>query len=369
MTIDTGKSYGVYIHIPFCKAKCKYCAFVSTPDFSLQKIYVDTLIKEIKDSHCKGGCVDTVYIGGGTPSCLYRGGLADIMSAVRNNFRVMDDAEITVECNPESVSEDFIAECKDVGVNRISMGLQSSCDNVLRAIGRVHTYADYLKAVELLAHSFDNISSDIILGLPEQTSADVVNSITTVARCCSHLSVYALTVEEGTPLYNAGYAPSDDDIADLYDLAYGKLLELGFNRYEVSNFAMRGRESKHNNKYWECMPYIGFGVAAHGYDGERMRYMHGEDIKEYIASPTAVSYALTDKDLYNEYVMLRLRTEKGIVTDDFYKRFGYDFCRRNAEVLDRLKSEKLIVCADGAVRISPDKMFVMNSVIEQLMLD
>ncbi|MDE6028974.1 MAG: radical SAM family heme chaperone HemW [Clostridiales bacterium] len=369
MTIDTEKSYGVYVHIPFCKAKCKYCAFVSTPDFSLQKAYVDTLVKEINDSTYKGGVVDTVYIGGGTPSCLFRGGLADIMRAVRSSFRVTDGAEITVECNPESVSADFVAECKDSGVNRISMGLQSSCDNVLRAIGRVHTYADYVNAVELLARSFDNISSDIILGLPEQTSADVINGITTVARYCSHLSVYALTVEYGTLLYNSGYAPSDDDIADLYDLAYAKLVELGFSRYEVSNFARGGRESKHNNKYWECLPYIGFGVAAHGYDGARTRFMHCDDIGKYIACSTVESYALTDKDLYNEYVMLRLRTERGISTDGFYKRFGYDFCEYNAEVLDRLKKDKLIVFADGAVRIAPDKMFVMNSVIEQLMLD
>lgn len=367
--IGTKNTHGIYIHIPFCKAKCKYCAFVSTPDFSLQKAYVDTLIKEITEINIKGSRVDTVYIGGGTPSCLFRGGLADILSAVRNSFRVAGGAEVTVECNPESVTAEFISECKDCGVNRISMGLQSSCDNVLRAIGRVHTYADYLKAAELLAHSFDNISSDIILGLPEQTAADIANGITAVARHCSHLSVYALTVEQGTPLYNSGYAPSDDYIADLYDLARGRLADLGFCRYEVSNFALSGRESKHNNKYWECMPYIGFGVAAHGYDGERTRFMHGDDIAEYIASPKAESYFLTDKDLYNEYVMLRLRTEKGIVTDDFRKRFGCDFCKRNVNVLDRLKHENAVVCQGGAVRISPDKMFVMNSIIEQLMLD
>lgn len=369
MTIDAEKTYGVYIHIPFCRAKCKYCAFVSTPDFSLQDAYVDTLIKEINSSEYRTGIVDTVYIGGGTPSCLYRGRLARIMSAVRNNFRVSDCAEITVECNPESVSADFIAECKDCGINRISMGLQSSCDNVLRAIGRVHTYADYIKAVELLSRSFDNISSDIILGLPEQDGDDIVNSVTTVSRYCSHISVYALTVENGTPLYDIGYDPSDDDIADLYDLAYAKLNDLGFRRYEVSNFALNGRVSRHNKKYWECKPYIGFGVAAHGYDGYRTRFMHGDDIVRYIASPKAESYSLTDKDLYNEYVMLRLRTEKGIVLKDFRNRFGYDFCASNAALIDRFRSEKLIVCADGAVKISHDKMLVMNSIIEELMLD
>ena len=363
------KTYGVYIHIPFCKAKCKYCAFVSTPDFSLQKSYVNTLIDEINSSQSVGSIVDTVYIGGGTPSCLYRGGLYEIMHALRGRYNILPNAEITVECNPESVNSEFIAECKDIGVNRVSMGLQSSCDSVLREIGRIHTYSDYIKAVTLLSRSFDNISSDLILGLPHQISDDIKNSVFAIAQYCAHISVYALTVEEGTPLHKSGYTPSDDGIADLYDLAYDSLLGLGFHRYEVSNFAIDGRESKHNKKYWDCMPYIGFGVAAHGYDGERTRYMHGDDILQYIDCPKAQSYALTDKDMYNEYVMLRLRTEKGISLSDFIKRFGYDFYERNMGVVDRLKSENLLICADGAIRISPEKMFVMNSVIEQLMLD
>lgn len=363
------KTYGVYIHIPFCKAKCKYCAFVSTPDFSLQKPYVTALVDEIKSSSSVCGAVDTVYIGGGTPSCLYRGGLHNIMHALRDRYDILQNAEITVECNPESVDSNFIAECKDIGVNRVSMGLQSSCDSVLREIGRIHTYSDYINAVTLLSHSFDNISSDLILGLPGQQSYDIINSVSAIAQYCAHISVYALTVEEGTPLYKSGYAPSDDSIADLYDLAYDSLLNLGFHRYEVSNFAICGRESKHNKKYWDCMPYIGFGAAAHGYDGERTRYMHGDDILQYIECSKAQSYALTDKDLYNEYVMLRLRTEKGVVIDDFIKRFGYDFYRRNMDIVDRLQREKLLICTGGSIRIAPEKMFVMNSVIEQLMLD
>lgn len=363
------KTHGVYIHIPFCKAKCKYCAFVSTPDFSLQKIYVEVLKNEMTGSPLSNVAVDSVYIGGGTPSCLYRGGLYSIMCALGSKFSVLSDAEITVECNPESVNDQFIAECKDMGVNRISMGLQSSCDRVLRKIGRIHTYGDYIKAVELLAQSFDNISTDIILGLPCQMSDDVINSIDTSSAYCSHVSVYALTVEQGTPLYASGYAPSDDYIADLYDLAYNKLCDSGFSRYEVSNFAKDGRQSRHNLKYWSCLPYIGFGVASHGYDGRGTRYMHGESIEEYIRCYEPKSYALTEKDLYNEYVMLRLRTEAGINRSDFVARFGYDIYTRNAYVIDRSVSEGLIVCTGDSVRISPDKMFVMNSIIESLMLD
>lgn len=365
----TDQKIGIYIHIPFCKAKCNYCAFVSTPDFSLQKQYVSALIGEIKDSKSNRPCVDSVYIGGGTPSCLYSGGLYQIMNALHDSYDIVNNSEITVECNPESVTADFIAECLDIGVNRISMGLQSSCDASLRAIGRIHTFSDYLKAVKLVARSFDNISSDIILGLPNQTSEDVLKSVTALTEYCCHASVYALTVEDGTPLCKTGYVPSDDVTADLYDLAYAKLIDCGFGRYEVSNFAVRGRESRHNLKYWSCVPYVGFGVAAHGYDGAKTRYFHGDDILEYIESPKPQSYSLSDKDLYNEYVMLRLRTESGIAKKLFFKRFGYDFYESNKLTIERLEKEGLIVCDGDDVKIASDKMFVMNSIIEQLMLD
>ncbi|MCH5153718.1 MAG: radical SAM family heme chaperone HemW [Clostridiales bacterium] len=368
MTDRKDKMFGLYIHIPFCKAKCKYCAFVSTPDFSLQKNYVKALIKEINDSTLIGSAIDTVYIGGGTPSCLYRGALTDIMSAVKDNFTLLRDAEITVECNPESVTEEFADESKDLGANRISMGLQSQCNAVLRAAGRIHTLEQYEKAIDILSEKFNNISSDIILGLPLQDISDVDKSISVISEL-KHVSVYALTVEQGTPLFAEGYTADDDRIADFYDFACEKLADLGFCRYEVSNFAKIGYESMHNKKYWNCLPYIGFGVAAHGYDGERTRYMHGDDIAEYIMSPKAQSYTLTDKDMYNEYVMLRLRTERGIVLDDFAERFGYDFFHNNADTVKRLQGEELIVCADGSVKIAENKMFVMNYIIEQLMLD
>ncbi|MCH5155501.1 MAG: radical SAM family heme chaperone HemW [Clostridiales bacterium] len=368
MTTDVGKKYGVYIHIPFCKAKCKYCAFVSTPDFSLQKSYVSALLGEINRCQLKGSDVDSIYIGGGTPSCLYSGGIAEILTAVKNNFNVLSDAEITVECNPESVDDAFADECKESGVNRISMGLQSQCTVVLLASGRIHTLEQYKTAIDILSRRFDNISSDIILGLPLQDISDIEQSLNLMTEL-KHVSVYALSVEQGTPLYTEGYSVDDDMIADFYDCACKKLIGMGFYRYEVSNFAKIGYESRHNNKYWNCMPYIGFGVAAHGYDGKRTRYKHGDDISEYICSPVAESYLLTDRDMYNEYVMLRLRTERGIAIDEFKKRFGYDFCERNADILNKLQSEGLIVCADGAVKIAPDRLYVMNSIIEQLMLD
>lgn len=368
MTFKADNVYGIYIHVPFCKAKCKYCAFVSTPDFSLQNSYVEALIKEINLCTLKGSLVDSVYIGGGTPSCLRRGALSQILSAIYNNFVVSSDAEITVECNPESVTEAFADECKGHGVNRISMGLQSQCNTVLRSVGRIHTLEQYKKAIAILSRRFDNISSDIILGLPLQDISDIEKSVDIISGL-KHVSVYALTVEQGTPLFAEGYSVDDDIIADYYDFVCEKLKRFDFCRYEVSNFAKVGYESRHNNKYWNCMPYIGFGVASHGYDGERTRYMHCDDIAEYIRSPKPQSYLLSDKDMYNEYVMLRLRTERGIVLADFAERFGYDFLKRNKDIINKLQCEGLIICEGGRIKIAPDRMFVMNSIIEQLMLD
>lgn len=367
---QVNETIGIYIHIPFCRAKCGYCAFVSTPDMSLQKEYITALVREISQSKWRGATVDTVYIGGGTPSCLYRGGITSVMSAVKDAFTILPDPEITVECNPESVDTGFTDECAACGVNRISMGLQSSNDDILRKIDRVHTFADYTAAMRLLETKFDNISTDIILGLPDQTVADVCYSIDAVADRCSHISVYALAVEEGTPLFMSGYSVDDDGIADLYDAACARLSEHGFYRYEVSNFCKRGKKSKHNCKYWECKPYAGFGVAAHGYNGDRVRYMHGNDIEKYIASPSQIEIAeLSDKDMYNEYVMLRLRTEGGIVFDDFFKRFGYSFVRQNEKILQGLSADGLMSVDKFGARIAPDRMFVMNGIIEELMLD
>ncbi len=363
------KTYGIYVHIPFCRSKCKYCAFVSTPDASLQKRYVSALLSEISRSTHRGAAVDTVYIGGGTPSCLFDGGISKTVSAIRDAFDVSASAEITVECNPESVSELFIDECVKSGVNRVSMGLQSACDGVLRAVGRVHTYNDYVSAVKLLATAFDNISSDIILGLPQQSFDDVDKAVDTISEYCKHASVYALSVESGTPLFAQGYKADDDLVADMYDRACSRLFDNGFMRYEVSNFARDGNVSAHNVKYWRCAPYLGFGVASHGYDGVGTRYAHGDDILGYIADQTPESYALSPKDKYNEYIMLALRTVDGIDLSDYEKRFGASFIAENESVLRDLTDGGYVVATDERVKIADRYLFVMNGIIERLMKD
>lgn len=365
---QNGKAaFGVYIHVPFCKAKCAYCAFSSITDLSLQDRYIKAVVSEILSAPERGAPVDTVYIGGGTPSCLYRGAIAELLSAVCSAFELSETAEITVEANPESCDGAFAEECAAAGVNRISIGLQSADDGVLRAVGRIHTCADFIKAVELLrSHGFCNISSDLILGLPHQTVDDVKTAVGIIAEHCAHASVYALTVEEGTALDRLGYSPDDDAVADMYDAACAALGERGFYRYEVSNFARDGKYSRHNVKYWRCDPYIGFGAAAHGYDGESARYSHAEGAREYIADGSRRYTALSETDRYNEYIMLALRTERGISEEDFFRRFGYDLADTNA-ALDGLISDGSIVRADGRIFIPPEKMFVMNGIVIELM--
>lgn len=363
------KNYGVYIHIPFCRSKCGYCAFVSLTDMSLRQAYVDVLLREIESCPESGSDVDTVYIGGGTPSCLYDGAILSVLKKVYSTFKVDRNAEITVECNPESATQTFADECKSSGVNRISIGLQSASDSILRSIGRVHDRARFISALGILGSRFDNISSDIILGLPEQTVSDIETAVKIISDNCTHASVYALTVENGTPLYRSGYTPDDDLIAEFYDRACDLLYAHGFERYEVSNFARSGKQSRHNNKYWACEPYIGFGVAAHGYDGNDIRYGHTDDVHEYLSAPLRKTVCLSDKDRYNEYVMLRLRTECGIDRNAFCGRFGYDFIDRNATILKKMEKDGLIICNGETVRISPKYMFVMNGIIEELMLD
>ena len=360
---------GIYVHIPFCKSKCKYCAFVSTPDFSIRQRYVSALVGEINDCEANGTVCDTVYIGGGMPSCLPRGALTRIFTALQKKFVILPESEITVECNPESVDGGFVSECKACGVNRVSMGLQSADDRVLAAIGRVHDVSGYIAAAELLRKNFDNISSDIILGLPDQNGDDVFRAIETTSRFCSHISVYALSVEEGTPLAKSGFVADDDGIADMYDAACSALRDRGFDRYEVSNFAKNNMYSRHNIKYWRGVPYIGFGVAAHGYDGKYTRYAHGNDISAYMQNSAPTPYTLTEKDRYNEYVMLALRTERGIDLQDFRNKFGYSFSEANAAIVEQNVKENYVELSNGFLRISPRYMFVMNGITEQFMKD
>ena len=327
------------------------------------RVYVNALIKEIRARSC-GGAFDSVYFGGGTPSALYRGGLREILGAIRDNYTVVLP-EITVECNPDSADEAFFAECADIGVNRFSIGLQTTDDILLKAIGRPHTYRQFADAFAS-ARQIGETNVDLMLGLPGQTTEDLIGSVETVcALGPDHISLYALKVEPGTPLYASGYRPDEDGQAAMYDEAYRRLRVHGYDRYEVSNFARGGRVSRHNYKYWTMRPYLGFGAAAHSFTGSR-RIANTDSIAAYIAGRQPQSTEETAEDYREEYVMLALRTAAGIDLADYKRRFGASLTEEKARQTERLVKGGFIEIASGHLKLTEDAFYVMNAVIAEL---
>lgn len=324
------KPLGLYLHIPFCVKKCGYCDFYSVEDRELMKAYVSALLLHIRSygKVCSGYTVDTVYIGGGTPTCLGPKYLGRILQEIRNKFPLAEDAEITVECNPESTDKKVLDVMKKQGVNRLSFGVQSAHDEELRAIGRIHTFAQAKEAVELAREKgFANISLDLMYGLPGQTQEMFLDS---VEQCLGlepqHLSCYGLKLEPGTPMGRDNPAlPDDDAQADTYLAMCERLRDKGYEHYEISNFAKPGCRSRHNMKYWDLSEYLGLGPGAHSFMNGR-RFAFARDLKAYIGGEDIVQ----DEDevptfqRQGEYLMVRLRTADGVDFLDLERRYNID---------------------------------------------
>ncbi len=333
----------IYIHLPFCKSKCAYCDFNSLPDCDEGTVfsYLSALNREIRlagEAYGKAE-IPTVYIGGGTPSLLDSGRIKSIMRVLREHFYVDENAEISIECNPESITEEKLADYKEAGINRISIGAQSLDDRNLKSIGRLHDSKTAISKIRLAGQYFDSVSCDVIVGLPYDDEGTVKEEIETLIPLVTHMSVYALTLEEGTPLALRAQEgkvllPSDDETEDYLEIAQDILEKRGFFRYEVSNFAEEGKECRHNLGYWTDEEYLGLGAGAHSYiktsDGKKalaapIRFAHPKDIHAYIAGvncaeafdiiPRAEMRVLDEKDIFNESVMLGLRTAKGVKSD------------------------------------------------------
>ncbi len=314
------------------------------------------------------GTIDSVYIGGGTPSVLPRGALTRIFDALRQNAVLDDDCEMTVEANPDSCTGEFIKEAADCGVNRISLGVQTLNDEILTAIGRRHDSSTALKAVRE-AHNggIKNVSCDLMLGLPGQTLYDVSYAADTLCDLgIKHISVYSLNVEEGTRMYKSGYRVDDDVAADMYEAAYAKMKERGFVRYEVSNFALDGYRSRHNGKYWKREPYIGIGAAAHSFCGDTRSY-NTFDIDGYISGDRgARSEKLSAADRLEEYIMLGLRTVDGVEFGTLDLLSGSDWRSGKREVLVSLSDKGLIDIGERGFALSEKAYYVMNEIIVRL---
>ena len=366
---------GIYIHIPFCKSKCTYCDFASYPK-ELGKIesYFACLYRELEGraKTLTDKTFSTIYIGGGTPSIVPAKYIAGAIRQIKKHFNLEKDLEITIEINPGTIDEEKVKEYKSVGINRFSIGLQTGYDEQLKKLNRVHTAKDFLICCNMLKG--ENISADIMLGIHDQTEEQVKKTIDLcIAGGVKHISMYALTVEVGTPIYTDylnGELPSSDEVADLYDSARFYLKEKGFNRYEVSNFCLEGYESKHNYNYWRRGEYIGVGVSASSFINNR-RFTNSFKIDEYInaiiynKTPEISSDEIVGEDACFEYIMLGLRTEKGINIKEFNKIFNQDFEKKYALAL---KKKKQFLSLEGDwLRIKEEYIYVQNDIILEFM--
>lgn len=324
-------SLGVYLHLPFCRVHCSYCPFAISTDLSLQDAYTSALMREV-DARAGDQRVDTLYLGGGTPSRLAISNLRLIMDRVRSRFAVAEDAEVTIEANPEDIDDATLAEWRSLGVNRISIGVQSFHDAELLPLGRVHGAQRAHEAVALAVSRGMRTSLDLILGLPNQTVASFRETLqTAIDLGVGHISLYMLDLEEGTPLAvqverGRTALPEEDDVAALYLEAVRTLQEAGLQQYEISNFARPGQESRHNLRYWRREPYHGLGLGAHSFISEQ-RFANTRDIRRYIADPVHArdfEEQLGDAERRRESLFLQLRQASGIGYADLVRLAGQE---------------------------------------------
>ncbi len=362
---------GIYVHIPFCKAKCRYCDFASFPDkITFAESYMACVYREmaLRKEDLKDYVFDTLYIGGGTPSVVDESYIAMLVAAAKKNFNLVKDAEITIEINPGTVSAGKIDLYRKCGINRYSVGLQSAIDRQLRELGRIHTLNDFIACAKLLKGQ--NFNADVMIGLKDQTVADVLQTIeVAAANSASHISMYALTPEDGTPIYTDylnGELPDGDEVAAMYAAGVKRLQKLGFERYEVSNFAKKGMESRHNLNYWRRGEYIGFGVSASSCINN-IRFTNTFDLDEYFKCILSGHLPIIDREEVDEegqkeeFIMLALRTSAGISLKTYSSLFKSDFLAEFAPAIKKMS--EYVEFSDEFFRIKPQYLFVQNSII------
>lgn len=364
--------YQIYVHIPFCKARCGYCAFSSCTNFDLCDQYFAKLFDQIDKTEVVQKNISTIFIGGGTPSSVPTKYIDGLFAKLRQKFDLSQVCEITVECNPESVTDELLDCLHRNNVTRLSFGLQSTNDATLKAIGRLHTFDQFVSALNL-AHKkgFTNINADLILGLPE-SFGDFKNSVKAVAKLpLQHVSVYALEVHKGSAITSLvdSFGYTDDDLADMYDYACDTLQTHGFLRYEISNFAKVGCECKHNIGYWQEKRYYGFGPSASGFVANT-RYDNVNSLQKYLATPTenllATAREISLDEQANEFVMLGLRLTNGLSLVEFQHNYRADFFQFFPNATNLLNKGLLQVVGQN-VLVPQKKIYVVNSILCELL--
>lgn len=397
------KALELYIHIPFCVKKCNYCDFLSVPaGADVRRSYVDSLLEEIRRQgiFCRNDQVLSVFIGGGTPSLLAGVQILEIMEAVQESFPLKKDAEITLECNPGTLTGEKLSFYRSAGVNRLSLGLQSVDDRQLHRLGRIHTYKDFLESFDLARKKgFSNINVDLMSALPGQTPADWAYTLKKVTELQpEHISAYSLIVEEGTPFYEQYgedelrrergepplVLPTEEDEREMYDMTREILESRGYFRYEISNYALPGRECRHNIGYWTLTPYLGLGLGSSSFL-ENVRFSNTKDLDAYLSGEFAnlpdilsgafepegeqtdwkekldVSY-LDKRQQMEEFMFLGLRMMEGISRDRFEETFGVTIESVYGHVLQKLWRQGLLRLQENRVSLTEPGIAVSNYV-------
>lgn len=374
---------GLYIHIPFCESKCIYCDFYSMANNNhLIDKYIDALLVEAaqRKNELNSETITTVYLGGGTPSLLSITQLSKLVNGLKKMFDFSDVEEFTIEVNPDDVTADYIQQAKSLGINRVSMGVQSFSDEDLRFINRRHTAKQATDAIHIIKKAgIDNISIDLIYGIPGQNIEIWKNNVdTAISLLVQHISAYILMYEEGTRLSvmrSLGKITEVDDdvVAAMYDYLVAQLKSNGYIHYEISNFALPGFHSRHNSSYWNLTPYLGLGVAAHSFDGTIRRY-NPSNLKKYLdALGEGKLFVevenITQAEKYDEYVMLRLRTADGIDADELMHRFDEEYYQFFIEKTKPLVSEGSLINENGRYYIPENHIMISDNITCDLLWD
>lgn len=378
MKIDRS-SLGLYVHIPFCIKKCAYCDFYSQTDYSVVDPYLQGLLTEafMVSERYQGRSIDTVYIGGGTPSSLSAVQLDGLLSSLRRIFDIVDGAEFTLEANPATLDEEKLRVLQTNGVNRLSIGLQSASNQELCRLSRIHSYEDFENTYRLARRYIDNISLDLMFGLPHQTEKSFRKTLEkAVAFEPNHISMYALKIEEGTPFYQMGEKlalPNEDEVANMYLYACDFLEKAGYQQYEISNFARQGCLSRHNFRYWNREEYIGLGPAAHSYiDGRR--YANAKDLMAYIQAlskgkmpPLSEDDLLSSQEKIEEEIMLKLRTTEGLDLAYLNDVLGYAIEKTAAQKIQDYIKNGFLLQKGTSIAFTPRGFLVSNTIISDLL--
>lgn len=368
---------GLYIHVPFCAQKCYYCDFNSYKIKSNEKEdYLINIEKEMKfyKEEFKDKYFDTVFFGGGTPSILKIDELRKLVNYMYENFNIKKDAEITIECNPGTINKEKLKAIKEMGINRLSIGLQATQNYHLKSIGRIHTYEEFEKNYyDAIDVGLTNINIDLMYALPNQKEEEWKETLDKIIKLNpSHISAYSLILEEGTKLYdmyeNNEFDLLDEDTdIDMYEYTINTLKKHGYNQYEISNYAKQGKECKHNIIYWKCDNYLGLGPGASGYIND-IRYSNIKNLNEYNnkinqnIKPIDEENKLNDKDKIEEFIFMGLRMNEGINLEVFKERFKIDFYELYKDVLDKLLERELVKLDKFNLSLTQKGREISNSV-------